>query len=132
MDIPDTPIPISISSIINNEILIKEYILKINDIQHKLIIKMSGEVLNFEINELNKVVLYNYINKYNYKDLIHIFKLNKELYNNINKILDLIDDAFSHDKISLSYNNKDEIILNIKLPIFFKEYDCILFLKKKN
>ena len=129
MDIPNTPM--IISSIEDKEEMIKEYILKIKDIALKLIIKMNGEVLNFEINELNKVVLYNYINKYNYKDLIHIFKLNNELYNNTNKILDLIDDAYSRNKISVSYNNKNEIILKIKLPIVFKEYDCLLFLKKK-
>ena len=97
MDIPNTPM--IISSIEDKEEMSKEYILKIKDIALKLIIKMNGEVLNFEINELNKVVLYNYINKYNYKDLIHIFKLNNELYNNTNKILDLIDDAYSRNKI---------------------------------
>ena len=57
--------------------------------------------------------------------------LNNILYDNLEKIIELINDSHINDKLFIKDINETNIELLIKLPIGYKEYDCSIFLNKE-
>ena len=102
----------------------KEYILEIDNISYKLIIYSENNEIIFSIEKNNELLLYNYKSKYNFKEIISILKLPLDIYNDTNKIIDLIDKAYDKNKILLKFDeNKINIFLIIKMGLGFQEID---------
>ena len=109
----------------------KEYIFEINNIKYKLFVYIQNKYINFKIIKLDEISLFNYNIKYELKQIINILNINNDLYDNLSKIMKLIDDAYLNNKISINNNINNEINIKIKLTIGFKEYKCIIKLNKK-
>ena len=101
-----------------------------NNVSYKLLIKTDNLYLIFDLNEENNISLFHYTNKYKFEDLIKILKINIDLYNNLEEIVDLITNVYTKNKISFNYDNKS-INLAIKLLKGSKEYISIIYLNKK-
>ena len=88
---------------------IKEYLIKENNINFRLLIILDWEndFIEFKINEMIFIPKYIYYNKYNFKELKSILN-----YNDIDQIINLLEDAYANNKISIIIED-----LNIKLLI---------------
>ena len=127
------PAPINnMTEQLDEKIARKELILKLNNLEYKLIILIDNDYLLLKIELLNEIILYSYQIKYDLKTIINILMLNNILYNNFEKIIELINDAYTNKKLLIKDVNKDRIELIIKMPIGFKEYDCSIILNRKN
>ena len=116
----------------NNEINIKkEFLIKTDNISYKLKIYSNNKYMIFKIEKSNDLMLYYYYNNYEHNQIINILKLNDKLYDNFEKIIELINDANLNKKISIFKKNDESIDLRIELPIGFKVYNCSLILKRK-
>ena len=111
----------------------KEFLLKTDNISYKLKIYSSNKYINFKIEKLDDLILYYYYNNYEHHKIVNILKLNEMLYDNFEKIIELINEAYLNEKISImnNGNDNDSIDLRIDLPIGFKVYNCSLILKRK-
>lgn len=102
----------------------KEYILELDNISYKLIIYPEKNEINFEIEKYNEFLLYNYTSKYHFKDIISILKLPIHMYNDSNKVIELIEKAYEKGKILLKFDEKKkDIFLIIKMNLGFQEID---------
>ena len=118
----------------NNEVNIqKEFLIKTDNITYKLKIDSNNKYISFKIEKSDDIMLYFYYNKYEYKTIVNILKLNELLYDNFEKIIELMNEAYLNEKISImnNGNDNDSIDLRIDLPIGFKVYNCSLILKRK-
>ena len=115
-----------IDNVINEQ---KEILIKANDnSSYKLIIYSNKISLNFLLQKSEDLNSCCYHNKYEYKTIIHILKINEELYNNFEKIIELINEAYLNKRISINEKSNNFIDLIITLPICFKEYKCSFLL----
>lgn len=111
----------------------KEYILSLDNISYKLIISYNKNDINFTIEKNKEILLYNYIYNYKYNKIVSILKLPSEIYDDSNKIIDLIDNAYENKKIGLKFNDKKTgIFLVIKIIIGFKEIECPIKMQKND
>ena len=111
---------------------IKEYFLKINNEESKLKISYDTNNIFLKIERKNELLLYNYENKYNYNDIVSILKLPPEIYNESNKVANVLDKAYENKKLILKFDEDNiNIILIVKLSIGFQEIDCPLQIRKK-
>ena len=116
----------------DNEVNIqKEFLFKTDNLSYKLKIYSNNKYINFKIEKSDDIMLYCYYNKYDHKTIINILKLNDILYDNFEKIIELINDAYLNKKISIFKKNDESIDLRIELPIGFKVYNCSLILNRK-
>ena len=126
--------PITISTAkeeINDKITKKEIILKFNNFEYKLIISSDNNYLYFKIEHIYEIIFYSYQTKYDLKTILNTLMLNNILYDNFEKIVELINDAYINNKLFIKDIDKSKIELIIKLPIGYKEYDCSLILNKE-
>ena len=96
MDAPTPLAPIEYNqskAIINNEIN-KEYKIHINEENYNLIINIENEFIYFKIYKLDDLISIDYKNKFDLKSLINILQLNLNLYDNFEKVIELIDDCY--------------------------------------
>ena len=127
----EAPIPICIENFqntIDEQLLFctdsKEYFLDLDNISYKLTIYPEKNEINFKIEKNNELLLYNYKSKYHFKDIISILKLPLEIYNNSNKVIDLIDKAYEEKKLLLKFDKKNiDIFLIINNRSGFQEID---------
>ena len=111
---------------------IKEYILKINNSEYALSIIYETNKILFKIEKKNELLLYNYESKYNYKDIISILKLTSEIYNESNKILEVLDKAYEDKKLILKFDEDNiNILLIVKLSNGFQDIEYPLKIRKK-
>ena len=92
----------------------KDYIIKTNDICYKLIVKKDSENIEFKINKLDKLNLFYYYNKYSLEKINDYLKIDISTYNNLSKIMKLIDNSYSNNQIHIdidNYNNSKLIII---------------------
>lgn len=105
---------------INNQNLEnKEYIINQDNASYKITIIREKRNLIIKIKS-NDDIKYYYYKKYNLSDLIKI--INVKIYDSLEKIIGLIDEAYSHNNISIILNYKYNIILKIKYPIGYQDY----------
>ena len=72
----------------------KNYVLIYEQVHYSLIIELySNDNLYFKLKKPNNLSFYYYVAKYNYNDITNLFLLQKEYYNDINKVLNFIDTA---------------------------------------
>ena len=109
----------------------REYLITNNNINYRLLIILNYkyETIEFKINEMRFIPKFNYSSKINHKRFKTMLKLDDK-YNNLEQIFNLIDNAYSNNKISII----DEDIL-IKLIINIpndksKDNQSILILKR--
>ena len=109
----------------------REYLINNNNINYRLLIILNYkyETIEFKINEMRFIPKFNYSSKINHKRFKTMLKLDDK-YNNLEQIFNLIDNAYSNNKISII----DEDIL-IKLIINIpndksKDNQSILILKR--
>ena len=108
----------------------KEYILSMNDILYKLIISYNSKQIHFKIEKKNEFLLYNYTSLYDFKDIVSILKLPLEIYNETNKVIDVIDKAYENKKLILKNDDNFNLLIIIRLTIGFQEIDCPIKTKK--
>ena len=112
----------------------KIFELKENNIAYDLTITYGSENIEFKINNKNNnFELYFHYKKYSLKQIIDIFKLNSNSYNNFSKIFSLIKKVYSENKISIASNYYDN---DLKLIFILSnerqnEYKSILLLNKQ-
>ena len=117
---------------IENIVVKKEYKLKINNKQYLFTISHNDKNIFFIIKEQDYIFFYQYKNVFDLQKIIQYLKLNINFYNDINKIIELLDKVFLNQKMIISYNEKDDSFnINVKLPEYFQEYDSNIILKKE-
>ena len=112
----------------------KEYIFNSNEIPYKLILSFDKNFITFKLYQLNNIKTFNYCNKYNYEKIIDILEINNNIYNNLDKVHQLIEQTFLNKNITIDLNNNDNndnINLILNLYIENKIKSCILILYKQ-
>ena len=107
------------NNINNQNLRKKEYIINQDNSSYKITIIGDKKNLIIEIKS-NDDIKYYYYKKYNLSDLIKM--INIKIYDSIEKIIGLIDEAYNHKNMSIILNNKYNIILKIKYPIGYQDY----------
>ena len=94
----------------------KRYELKYKeDIYSLLIERHSGDNIQFELRKSSNISMYNYINKYKYKDMTKILSLQNEYQQDSSKVFQFFDSAVKNEKIQLVYNNYNKNIMELIL-----------------
>lgn len=127
----EAPAPIVLQTPKSEEILYKkEHTLVVNKISYKLIISMDRQFIYFKINEINNNSLFYFQNKYNYKNLLELFKLNNDIYINLEIIFDLIENAYLNKDLKLIFGDENNLHLKINLMNENKKKKYIIILNK--
>ena len=92
----------------------KEYDIKLQDKDYKLIFEIGKEEINFILEDLNEKD-FNYRKKYKQKEIQDKLLLNQEEYPNLKIILNLLDDLYQKNKISIEKNNEGKYSILIKV-----------------
>ena len=92
----------------------KEYNIKLQDKDYKLIFEIGKEEINFILEDLNEKD-FNYRKKYKQKEIQDKLLLNQEEYPNLKIILNLLDDLYQKNKISIEKNNEGKYSILIKV-----------------
>ena len=131
---PLAPIEYNESNQIDNNIKIikKEYKIKKNENNYNLIISKDNEYIYFKIYQLNELISIYYKNKFDLKNIINILNLSPNLYENLDKVIELIDECYKNEKILINEEKNNKMNLIIKYMIGFKEHEFIIILKQKN
>ena len=117
---------------VENILVKKEYSLMLNNKPYLFTISHDNKYIYFIIKEQNNILFFQYKNEYDLQKIIQYLKLNVNFYNDLNKIIELLDKVFINKKMNISYNEKNDIFnINIKLQEYFQEYDSNIILKKK-
>ena len=116
-----------------NEILVKkEYNFKIDKKAYQFIMSIDDVYIYFMIKQLRDIKFCIYDNKYDKSQIIKLLKLNVFFYNDLKKIIELLDQAYLYKKIAIIFDERnDNFHINIILPIGFQEYNSKIILKKR-
>ena len=115
-EIEEAPSPININNKKYNILESKEYELKLdNDIYLlKMELKLN-DIISLKIRQINDLSFYYYSKEYKYDNLIKLLLLNKDYYDNISKIFNFFDKAFSIKKVKLIKTKEKQMILLLKI-----------------
>ncbi len=103
-----------------------------NDIYLLLIEKISEKKIKFEIRQINKISFYYYENIFGYEEITKILLLEKNYYDNIDKIFKFYENSITRQKVSLIIDKEKKIIkLSIKKVMDFDEVNCYMDLYEK-
>ena len=114
----------------SNRAIKKEYKLRMNNNQYSLNIFIDNNYINFKISQINDILYNYYINKFDLKAINKILDLNYEVYNNLEKILELMDNYYNNSKILIKSVMDNEINLIIRCMLGEKENEYIIPLIK--
>ena len=130
---PLAPIEYNESNQIDNNLKIikKEYKIKKNEKIYNLIISKDNEYIYFKIYKLNELISIYYKNKFDLKNIINILNLSTHLYDNLDKVIELIDECYKNKKILINEEKDNKMYLIIKYMIGFKEHEFLIVLKKE-
>ena len=111
----------------------KNYILKLNSIPYHFSIELSSNnYFNFELRQADKISYDYYSSKYNYEDILNLLHLEKKIYNNTLKVIELFENLLKKKKIFIHKDsNKRIIALHIKLEQNSLEQEYTLYLEIK-
>ena len=79
----------------------KEYEIEMNEQKYILILEKYKDIINFRLRKKEKMILIEYNKEYEYEEMIKELLLDKEYYNEIDKIYNLYDDLMEKGKVSL-------------------------------
>ena len=129
----EAPEPYETPNFLMKLIQSKKYELKYKDDIYSLLVeRYSDENIYFKLRKLNNLSLYHYMNKCNYDDIIKIFLLQREYYDDLTKIFQFFDLAMTKNKIELEFNkDKNAMELKLKKVLDFDEIECKLELNQK-
>ena len=131
MEISETPIPVDINQNINDLLESKEYELILDKDTYFLKMELySNNLITLYIRQINNLTFNSYFIEYKYDKLLDLLLLNKKSYDNISKIYNLFDKAFTMKSIKLFKKKEKKIILLFKYIIDFKEMECMLCLNE--
>ena len=106
------------------------YDLKLNNISYNLQIYNDDNFIYFNLIEKNEIVFYS--NKYDLKSIIKLLNLSPNIYNDLNKIKILFNEAYKNNKLTLTLNNNNSINIIIRIIFNFVEINCKIELYKEN
>ena len=109
----------------------KEYELEENANRYKLNLTLKNKYLGFKLTPINDIIFIYYINKYDLNSINNKLSLSHNIYNNLEKVMKLIDDCYINNKLSLKIDINNEINLALKYPIGYKEYESSITLMKE-
>ena len=117
----------------NFEQMQNNYQLGFNNDTYLLTIKtISFEKILFDLRQINNISFYYYEKIYEYEEITKILLLEKNYYDNINKIFKFIDTAIKRNFVSLTQDKLKKImILSLKKVMDFDEVKCCLDLIEK-
>ena len=117
----------------NNEELERHYEFSLNNDSYLVTMKvLSEERIFFQIRQINNISFYFYEKEFNYENIVKIFLLQKNYYDNINKIFQFFDKAVNKSKVSLSQNKeKKTLVLTLQKSLDFDEVECSFDLIEK-
>ena len=107
----------------------KEYELKLNNITYILQIQIDLNYIYFKLYENKEKGPFYYYNKFDFNNITNSLKLFPDIYNNLNKVLDLLNIAYNNNKLQLSKMGNNINII-IKLINGYIEIDCPIKLNK--
>lgn len=116
-----------------SKILIKRvYELKFENILYKIQIKIDSNFIYIKVFELieNIISPFYFRNKFDLQQIISILKLSKEQCDNLNKFMELFNDAYNNNNLKISLK-EDELNINIIKKSPFTEINCPINLVKK-
>ena len=102
------------------------------DIYLLLIEKISEKKIKFKIRQINNISFYYYENIYCYEEITKILLLEKNYYDNIDKIFKFYENSITRQKVSLIIDKEKKIIkLSLKKVMDFDEVNCYMDLYEK-
>lgn len=112
---------------INNE-LKKSYEINCNNDTYLLIIeKISEKKIKFKIRQINNISFLYYENIFSYEEITKILLLEKNYYDNIDKIFKFYENSIKRQKVSLIIDKEKKIIkISIKKVMDFDEVNCYM------
>ena len=91
--------------------------------------ELCDEKIYFKLKKIDSLIYYN--KKYSYKKIIKLLLLQKEFYDNINKVFNFYDKAIEKGIINIIEDKSKNIMkLVLRKTLDFDEIDCILELKE--
>ena len=129
----EAPVPYETPGFLLKLLESKKYELKYKDDIYSLLVeRYSDENIYFKLRKSNNLSMYHYMKKYNYDEITKHFLLHKEYYQDLSKVLQFFDVAFSKNKIKLEFNKDKSIIeLIVKKILDYDEIECKLELIQK-
>ena len=118
----------------NNELKIeKSFELNYNNDTYLLLIeKISEKKIKIKISQINNISFYYYENIFSYEEITKILLLEKNYYDNIDKIFKFYENSIKRQKVSLIIDQEKKIIkLSIKKVMDFDEVNCYMDLYEK-
>jgi hypothetical protein len=106
----------------------KEYILQMNNNKYNLSIILDNKYINFKLTSMNDITFIYYLNKYDLNGINNKLDLN---YNNLEKVMKLIDNCYNNNQLLLKYDINNGINVIMKYPIAYEEHECLITLIKK-
>ena len=111
----------------NNIIKKKEYNLEMNNNQYILNITIDNKFINFELTQTNDILFFDYKTKFNLNGIIKKLEISHKLYNDLEKVMDLIDNCYSNNKLILNLNTHDKINIFIIYSYIQNKFIIIYF-----
>ena len=128
MDYQETVTPAPLVDKPELENMQNNYQLDFNNDTYLLTIKtISSEKILFNLRQINNISFYYYEKIYEYEEITKILLLEKNYYDNINKIFKFLDTAIKRNIVSLTQDKLKKImILSLKKVMDFDEVECCL------
>ena len=133
MDSSEAATPVFKKDFINKGSIIqsKNYELKLTEDIYSLNISIyKNETIKFNLIQINKLSLINFIKVYDYNEITKKLLLSNEYYNDISKVFKYLDTAILKNKVLLIKDNY-KIKLLLKKNMDFEEVECYLDLKEE-
>ncbi len=92
---------------------------------------MDNKFINFKLYQINNIILFYYKNQFDLNDIVNKLDISHKLYNDLEKVMDLIDDCYNNNKLLLKLNTNDKINVIIKYQLGNKDNECLLTLIKE-
>ena len=105
----EAPLPLYIET--PKEYCIKKGQYTINN--YNLIIEVDSNYIYFCAACSNEISLFQYKSKFDFISIIKYLGINENNYYNLNEVFKLIEESYYNNKLSLKFNNKDCLDLNI-------------------
>ena len=117
----------------NSKMMQKEYNFELKEDKYKLIIIINKEYIHFKLFKINGISFTYYNNKYNLNSIVYLLGLSLNLYNNLEKVLELINECYNNKNIKINIA-KNKLYMILKYPLGYKvhEFTIELVMKEYN